>query len=190
MTKEIMANIIIVIIVSIAVCLSFFVFPNLKYENKDHKKLKDVPSPKETLIYAKRPELSEDYFPCTECHNKETLELNTKVRKLEDDHEDIILHHGKKWCFDCHDKKNRNKLHLADGSLIDFKNSHLLCGQCHGKKFKEWEAGIHGKRTGYWNGTKTVLMCANCHVAHKPKPQSIKPLSPPRKPGMIKIEKK
>ncbi|MCP4216643.1 MAG: hypothetical protein GY765_18470 [bacterium] len=127
---------------------------------------------------------SEDIFPCSECHGD--MEVNRERRTLEDAHDDILLQHDEKnrWCLDCHDADNRDMLHLADGRLVDFKESYKLCGQCHGPKLKDWRNGIHGRRTGSWNGTKKYLLCAHCHNPHAPRFKSLKPEPPPAKnPG-------
>lgn len=132
------------------------------------------------------PPFSEGIFPCSECHNKD-LPPNPQRRKLEA-HEDIILKHDEqnRWCLDCHDAQNRDMLHLASGQTIDFKESYLLCGQCHGNKLRDWKNGVHGKRTGHWNGTKQYLLCAHCHNPHSPEFKKIKPEPPPLKPSQIK----
>lgn len=132
------------------------------------------------------PPFSEGIFPCSECHAE--METNPERRELEDFHDDIILKHDEKnrWCMDCHDAENRDMLHTASGELIDFKESYKLCGQCHGPKLRDWKAGIHGRRTGNWNGRKEYLLCAHCHDPHAPKYKKIKPDPPPQKPGKIK----
>ena len=132
------------------------------------------------------PPLSEDYFPCTMCHAD--MEVNLKRRALEDFHVDIVLKHDEenRWCMDCHDAINRDMLHTASGKLISFEESYKLCGQCHGPKLRDWKAGIHGRRTGYWNGQKQYLLCAHCHDPHSPRYKKIKPEPPPEKPGKIK----
>ena len=128
------------------------------------------------------PPFSEDIFPCSECHAD--LEPNPERRILEEMHDDIILKHDEenRWCLDCHDLKNRDKLHLASGKLIDFTESYKLCGQCHGPKLREWKNGVHGKRTGYWNGKKKYLLCAHCHNPHSPKYKKMKPEPAPNDP--------
>jgi len=70
--------------------------------------------------------------------------------------------------------------------LIDFNESYKLCGQCHGPKLRDWEAGIHGRRTGQWNGEKEYLLCAHCHDPHSPKFPPMKPEPAPIKPGKKK----
>jgi hypothetical protein len=132
------------------------------------------------------PPFSEDIFPCTECHAD--MEANLERRELEDFHDDIIFKHDEenRWCMDCHDANNRDMLHSASGELIDFKESYMLCGQCHGPKLRDWRAGIHGRRTGNWNGQKKYLLCAHCHDPHAPKFKKVKPEAAPERPGKIK----
>jgi len=132
------------------------------------------------------PPLSDGIFPCSECHAE--MEPNLERRELEEFHDDIVLKHDEKnrWCMDCHDAQNRDMLHSASGELIDFKESYKLCGQCHGPKLRDWKAGIHGRRIGYWNGQKEYLLCAHCHDPHSPKYKKMKPEPPPQKPGKIK----
>jgi hypothetical protein len=54
---------------------------------------------------------------------------------------------------------DRDVLRLANGDLVSFEESYNLCGQCHGTIFRDWKAGIHGKRTGEWNGKKQYRLC-------------------------------
>ncbi|MFC2156313.1 hypothetical protein ACFLT9_00620 [Acidobacteriota bacterium] len=131
------------------------------------------------------PPLSEDFFPCSECHGD--METNMERRELEF-HDEIELKHDatNRWCIDCHDASNRDMLHSASGELIDFKESYKLCGQCHGPKLRDWKAGIHGRRTGQWNGQKQYLLCAHCHDPHSPKFKKMKPEPAPKRPGKIK----
>jgi hypothetical protein len=131
------------------------------------------------------PPLTEGIFPCSNCHAG--LEVNTKRRELKDEHTSIKLHHAEqeRWCLDCHNAANRDKLKLADGETISFTESYRLCGQCHGNIYKDWKAGIHGKRVGYFKGGKrTYFLCVNCHNPHDPKFKPIKPLPPPIRPEM------
>lgn len=143
------------------------------------------PTNKKNDIQVPPPPFSEGIYPCSECHNKE-LPANPTRRTLEA-HDDIILKHDEtnRWCLDCHDAQNRDMLHLASGQLLDFKESYKLCGQCHGEKKRDWENGIHGRRTGSWNGQKTYLLCIHCHNPHSPRFQKITPMPPPKKPSEI-----
>ena len=148
-------------------------------------------SPAQEGIQVPGPPFTEGIFPCTGCHDGKAVKLNTKRRVLTDMHTDIDLHHGpeSRWCLDCHDAQNRDRLHLASGEKIEFTVSYLLCGQCHGDKLRDWKVGIHGKRTGSWNGQKQYLLCVNCHNPHSPHFAPLKPLPPPTRPDQIQLKK-
>lgn len=128
------------------------------------------------------PPLTPGIFPCSNCHAG--MEVNAKRRELTAEHTNIKLRHaeGERWCLDCHNPGNRDKLRLASGDLIGFGESYLLCGQCHGNIYRDWKVGIHGKRTGYFNGKKTYYLCVNCHNPHDPKFKPLKPEPPPYRP--------
>ena len=66
------------------------------------------------------PPITEGMFPCSNCHA--SMEVNRKKRELKDEHTSIKLHHAEtmRWCLDCHDAKNRDKLRLYNGELINF----------------------------------------------------------------------
>ena len=143
----------------------------------------DVPD-----FFVPPPPFSEDIFPCSECHAD--MEVNETRREL-DFHEDIILHHAEeqRWCLDCHNPTDRDKLRLASGQLVSFETSYNLCGQCHGTIFRDWKAGVHGKRTGYWNGKKQYRLCVHCHNPHSPRFKPLEPLPPPIRPDELKYTK-
>ena len=142
----------------------------------------DIPA-----FFVPPPPFSEDIFPCSECH--EDIEPNPERRELEE-HTEIAesFNHAKeqRWCLDCHNANDRDKLRLVNNKLISFEESYVLCGQCHGTIYRDWKAGIHGKRTGEWNGKKTYRLCVHCHNPHNPRFKPIKPLPPPIKPALIK----
>jgi len=131
------------------------------------------------------PPFSEGIFPCMQCH--EGIPPNPERRVLEGMHSDIVLHHDEehRWCLDCHDQNDRNQLRLASGALLPFTESYRLCGQCHGTQFRDWKSGIHGKRTGYWSGSKRYLLCVNCHNPHHPRFAALAPLPPPVRPQYL-----
>ncbi|MCY3021326.1 MAG: hypothetical protein NTW87_20110 [Planctomycetota bacterium] len=146
-----------------------------------------VPPPSvDNAIAVAPPPFSEGIFPCSDCH--EDLKVNTTPRQLTKNHKNIVLKHDEqnRWCLDCHDAKNRDKLHLAGGKLVDFTESYKLCGQCHGPNLRDWKAGEHGKRTGEWSGRKQYLLCANCHNPHAPRYKPLQPLPPPVRPEDLK----
>jgi hypothetical protein len=134
------------------------------------------------------PPFTEGLFPCMECHG--LFPPNRERRPLEAMHGDIVLHHDEehRWCLDCHDAEDRNQLRLASGALVPFTESYRLCGQCHGTQYRDWRSGIHGKRTGYWNGAKRYLLCVHCHNPHSPRFASLTPLPPPMRPQFLHRE--
>jgi len=121
------------------------------------------------------------------------MDVNPERRDLEDEHVEIsgMFNHAsrQRWCLDCHNPDDRDKLRLANGDLVSFEKSYNLCGQCHGTIFRDWKAGIHGKRTGEWNGKKLYRLCVHCHNPHSPGFKPIKPLPPPNNPLEIKYRK-
>ena len=128
------------------------------------------------------PPFSEGIFPCSNCHAG--MEVNRTRRELTYMHTDIVLKHDEthRWCLDCHDAEDRDSLHLASGEKVSFDESYLLCGQCHGEKLRDWRAGVHGRRTGDWNGHKRYLLCANCHNPHQPRFRALAPKPAPVRP--------
>lgn len=132
------------------------------------------------------PPLSDDYFPCSMCH--EDMEVNRERRELEEEHTEIVLQHDEehRWCLDCHDADNRDVLRLASGEPVEFTESYRLCGQCHGPKIRDWRAGVHGKRTGHWRGDKQYLLCVHCHDPHAPRFKPLKPMPPPVRPENLR----
>jgi hypothetical protein len=131
------------------------------------------------------PEMNDEYVPCSDCHEDE--EPNPIERELEDEHDLMELTHGELWCLDCHDLADREKLHLADGTLVAFEDSWQLCTQCHGKKLADWRAGVHGKRTGHWRGPKEYRTCVACHNPHLPPFEALEPKPAPLRPSEITL---
>jgi hypothetical protein len=140
-----------------------------------------------TLVEVPPPPFSEGVFPCSECHALPDLPPNRVRRALVDAHDDIVLAHDAehRWCLDCHDATDRDSLHLASGDLVPFAQSYTLCGQCHGEKARDWRAGVHGRRTGFWNGRKEYLLCVHCHDPHAPRFKALAPMPAPLRPERI-----
>jgi hypothetical protein len=144
-------------------------------------------SPPGQDIQVPPPPFSEDIFPCMECH--EIIDPNPERRALEEFHEEILLNHDEenRWCLDCHDADNRDVLRLASGKTIPFEESYRLCAQCHGPKFRDWKAGVHGKRMGRWDGKeRSYLLCVHCHNPHDPKYPHIAPMAKPESPELTR----
>jgi hypothetical protein len=131
--------------------------------------------------------------PCRACHGPEKdFPVNFQRREALLVHKNVKLNHGgvRVWCLDCHDPQNRNYLlALSDGKPIAFDKSYLLCGKCHGTIYRDWRYGIHGKRTGNWNGEKTYYLCVSCHDPHSPRFKPLQPKPPPAKPWTPKETK-
>ena len=102
--------------------------------------------------------------------------------ELQVEHENIKLNHGNnRYCLNCHHEKNRKAFVDYDGSEIAEQDVVLLCAKCHGPKYRDWKAGVHGRQNGYWDeskGEQTRLRCIQCHDPHEPVYQSMKPLPP------------
>jgi hypothetical protein len=137
-------------------------------------------------VEAPPPPFSEGVFPCTECHVEKDLPTNRTRRTLVDAHDDIVLEHDQehRWCLDCHDAENRDRLHLASGEPVPFDESYRVCGQCHGEKYRDWRVGVHGRRIGQWNGAKEYLLCVHCHSPHRPRFKALAPKPAPLAPPL------
>lgn len=126
-----------------------------------------------------------DLFACIKCHKG--LKINTKRRVLIGTHKDFVFDHPgfnseNKWCYTCHDPSALDLLKLESGKLVSYQKSYEQCIQCHVKNYSYWAVGIHGRRTGMWNGEKQYLSCSYCHNAHTPKFKPVEPKKPPLKP--------
>lgn len=146
--------------------------------------------PAQADLQVPKPPFSEGIFPCSSCHDGKSMKPDLRRRELTGMHGDIALKHGadNRWCLDCHDPLDRDRLRLASGERIGFEVSYQLCGQCHGDKFRDWRVGVHGKRTGSWNGPKQYLLCVHCHDPHSPRFKPVKPMAPPARPEAIQAK--
>jgi len=128
---------------------------------------------------------------CISCHEEkgkpvtcETCHTDTTHKQ----HANIVLHHAEqqRGCLDCHDQDDRDRLKLANGTKIEFQESYRLCGQCHGTQYRDWREGLHGKRTGSWNGRREYRLCVHCHYPHAPKFPQMTPVAKPARPEEIR----
>ena len=127
------------------------------------------------------PEMNDEYWPCSDCHEEPAT--TTEAHVLEEEHDALKLSHGDLWCFDCHDASDRQWLSRASGARVGFDETSKLCVQCHGDKKRDWETGVHGKRTGSWRGDKEYRPCVACHDPHDPPFKAMEPKPPPLRPG-------
>jgi Cytochrome c7 and related cytochrome c len=173
-------------IVILAACLAAGVASSAPPHEKGKAAIPNAARAPEKEFAVPTPPFTPGIFPCTECHKE--MKPNPTRRELKDEHTNIVLNHaqGQRWCLDCHDVSNRDKLRLVSGEKIGFEESFRLCGQCHGDKFRDWKVGVHGKRTGMWNGEKQYLLCVHCHNPHDPQYKPIPPMPPPARPETIK----
>ena len=140
------------------------------------------PRPPEVLVEAEPPPFTPGIFPCSGCHAGE-VDPTRRELAFHDDVQSRFEHDSEhRWCLDCHDAANRDVLRSASGAPIPFTESYRQCGQCHGDKYRDWRAGVHGKRTGSWDGKKTYFLCVNCHDPHSPRFKALKPEPRPRRP--------
>src|SRR5512133_19344 len=124
---------------------------------------------KPALVQAEPPPFSEGIYPCSACHAAQKDRTRRELA-FHDEQQSIFDHDAdQRWCLDCHDYENRDVLRLASGEPVPFTESYRLCGQCHGDKYRDWRAGVHGKRVGHWDGEKTYFLCVNCHNPHSPR---------------------
>lgn len=116
---------------------------------------------------------------CYACHDKEKplkLEFDAESNViLAKEHSDIQMGHGRHKrnnnCFNCHDETNLEVLQTRDGHQVKLVDSPALCGSCHGPTYRDWEAGVHGRTSGYWKrdlGQMDRKVCTSCHDPHSP----------------------
>jgi hypothetical protein len=133
-------------------------------------------------IQAEPPPLSDGIFPCTQCHDGPGEVARRELGAHEEVQSAFDHDSENRWCLDCHDNQDRDVLRLASGAPVPFTESYRLCGQCHGDKYRDWRAGIHGRRSGWWDGARTYELCVHCHDPHSPRFKAIEPEAPPHRP--------
>jgi hypothetical protein len=156
--------------------------------------------------------LSESRDNCIKCHyNKERYErlvLDWDKSKHSENKVTCARCHGgnpeEKSAGEAKDSKKTNFRHIKEpmreltlfwsgGSSRPRPDNRVImfafdyCGQCHATIYRDWKAGIHGKRTGRWNGEKEYRICLKCHNPHSPKFRQLEPEPPPLKPRQIKF---
>lgn len=118
-------------------------------------------------------------YRCSECH----ADFSKPGRRGQSESEHVEItkrfNHGMNTgCMNCHHSENRNAYVDHDGSPISAATPARLCAKCHGPLYREWQMGTHGRQNGYWDvskGTRTKLLCVQCHDPHDP---AFKPMQP------------
>jgi hypothetical protein len=116
---------------------------------------------------------------CSTCHAARPPNLaNRASADLDEFHQNLTFAHGNLTCLACHNPRDYDTLHLADGRSVEYPEVMTLCGQCHGTKTRDYEHGAHGGMTGYWDlsqGPRMRLNCVDCHPPHDPRFPLMKP---------------
>ncbi|MCA9294600.1 MAG: cytochrome c3 family protein [Phycisphaerales bacterium] len=118
---------------------------------------------------------------CNECH----IIIQPRDGRPEaiNYHRNIVLRHGlNNNCYNCHDRENRERLVQHSGATIGYDEQALLCAQCHGRVYRDWTRGAHGKTVGAWNPRDPRyrrFVCTECHDPHAPMLDGIAPLPGP-----------
>ena len=121
---------------------------------------------------------------CSACHSIRAPDFNNQsVAQLDEFHQGMTFTHGQLTCYSCHNPDHSDALRLADGRTVQYADVMQLCAQCHGKKSTDFEHGIHGGMTGYWDlrrGGRVRNNCIDCHDPHAPKFPTMQPTFKPR----------
>lgn len=136
-------------------------------------------------LMAAKADLSD--FDCYVCHEKNKpppLRFDANQNLIvPEEHKDIVMGHGRhnrnNLCYNCHNETNLEVFQTRDGRELKLWDSPPLCGSCHGPTYRDWEAGAHGRTSGYWNrqlGPIERKPCVSCHNPHAP-------AFPPRHPA-------
>ncbi|PIR15953.1 MAG: hypothetical protein COV48_11550 [Elusimicrobia bacterium CG11_big_fil_rev_8_21_14_0_20_64_6] len=118
-----------------------------------------------------RKEMTFDGAPCQSCHDGvDPIQGDPKGKGVF--HEAIKIQHGRnQHCFNCHNRKQPADFANFDGSPIKLADVQMLCAKCHGTTYRDWNDGVHGKRTGFWDVSKggpKPTVCIACHDPHWP----------------------
>ncbi len=114
------------------------------------------------------------FHPCSQCHpvtigsdGKPTKPLPIGLDKHEVElevHDTLGRGDSEAACIVCHDEPTRDpgKLLAADGTRVDVTGDvSRVCQRCHFEKYREWQAGLHGKGA-------PKCSAAGCHDPHTP----------------------
>ncbi|MBI2026964.1 MAG: hypothetical protein HYS98_04065 [Deltaproteobacteria bacterium] len=128
--------------------------------------------------------LPKDHDRCHLCHLKKYKVFVPKPKKTSRNHQKLSLKHGTLdvSCNHCHDMNNSNYLRSTTYAPAGFENSSGVCKQCHVIKVRDWQKGLHGRRTGGWNRDKLQYQCVDCHNPHDVEFKKMQAIPHPNKP--------
>jgi len=123
---------------------------------------------------------------CYACHERKKTPVIKRDASgnivLPKEHDDLVMLHGRNnrnaKCYNCHDPENLDMLKTREGKQYKWEESTRLCASCHGTTYRDWEAGIHGRTSGFWDRSLGPAMrqeCASCHHPHAPQFPSMAP---------------
>jgi uncharacterized CHY-type Zn-finger protein len=129
------------------------------------------------LVKAKEDLSDYDCYGCHEKNKPPVIRYDEKNKIIiPKEHSNIVMGHGSHdrndLCYNCHNEQNLVTLQVRDGREVKFDNIPPLCGSCHGPTYRDWEAGAHGRTSGFWDRSKGEiqrLSCASCHNPHAPR---------------------
>ncbi len=127
---------------------------------------------------------------CVECHSaSDPVKLDYTADGaviIPEAHRNLAaMSHGQNEnCYTCHEQKQLDRLHTPEGTELKFEEATLLCAGCHGPTYRDWNAGIHGRTSGYWDrkaGPITRQQCTSCHDPHAPRFTGLIPMPGPHR---------
>ena len=153
--------------------------PRAKIPNVDPSFLETTPWRRTFAdLKAAKEDLSD--YDCYACHEKNKpppirFDAQQKII-IPKEHANIAMGHGShdrnNLCYNCHTEQDLLTLQVRDGRVVKFDDIPPLCGSCHGPTYRDWEAGAHGRTSGFWLrslGAASRLSCASCHDPHSPR---------------------
>lgn len=124
------------------------------------------------------------FYPCKSCHP--TGRAGVKLPNGFDGHQIVLEGHdvlgrGQTACLACHEAPTADPamLKLVDGTKVSVTGDiSRVCFRCHSTKYKEFKAGVHGKR-------KPKCTASGCHDPHTPGYVYATPLLPIQGTGFM-----
>ena len=121
---------------------------------------------------------------CATCHATKPPNAEARIgTPLTQFHQQMVGRHGDLSCTSCHNPvEGYASLRLADGKSVPYREVMMLCAQCHGPQYRDYQHGAHGGMTGYWDlskGGRARNNCVDCHDAHTPKYPTVAPARGP-----------